>query len=133
MENVIYLPVTAWTAALSATLFLALTWGVITRRRRLGIVLGDGDDRATTKCIRGHANAAEQIPITLIVLALAELGRAPQVGLIAASALFLIGRCMHGAYFSFRGQPWRLRFYGMLATIISQIALIALLLATLVT
>ncbi len=132
MDSIITLPVTAWTTALSAILFLALTWGVISRRRRLGIVLGDGDDRATTKRIRGQGNAAEQIPITLIILALAELGGASQSALIGAVALFLIGRAMHAAYFSFHGLHWRLRFYGMSATMIAQAILIALLLSTLI-
>ncbi len=131
MDNIISLPVTAWTTALSALLFLALTWAVIAKRRRLGIVLGDGDDRATTKRIRGQANAAEQIPITLIVLAMAELYGAPMWELAIAAALFLLGRAMHGAYFAFHGLHWRLRAYGMLATLVAQAVLIALLLVAL--
>lgn len=132
MDTAILLPVTAWTTALSALLFLVLTWAVIARRRKLGIVLGDGDDRATTKRIRGQANAAEQIPIALIVLAMAELYGAPQWELVAAATLFLIGRLMHGGYFAIHGVHWRFRAYGMLATLVAQVTLIALLLIALI-
>src|SRR6056297_2389978 len=114
------LPVTSAAALLNGALLLALTARVIFHRRRNGIVLGDNGDRVLTKAIRGQANAAEQVPVALILCALAELQAAPAAPLAATAALFTLGRYMHGAYFALHGLHWRLRFWGMLATLIVQ-------------
>ena len=114
------LPLTALLACLLALWILILTWRVIRRRRTDRIVLGDNDDRSMQKAIRGQANAVEQIPIFLIVFALAEMGGAPAWALKAIGAVFLAGRLAHGIYFSWPGVHWRLRVWGMLGTLIGQ-------------
>ena len=114
------LPVTSVTALILGAWLLLLTFRVVRFRRRDGVVMGDNGDRVLAKAIRGHANAAEQIPIALILMALAEMnGAAPW--LLAALALVLVaGRLAHGAYFGWHGLTWRLRFWGMLATATAQ-------------
>lgn len=119
----INLPITSLTAIVLACLHLALTWRVITIRRRDGIVLGDNDDRVMTKAIRGQANASEQIPLGLILLALCELQAGPAVLLAALALTFAVGRIMHAIYFGVHGTPWQLRVYGMLLTLTGQVAL----------
>lgn len=114
------LPVTSVTAVFAGVLILLLTIKVIQLRRRGGVILGDNDDHALTKAIRGHANAAEQLPIALIIMGLAELqgGNTP---LLLFSALSLVaGRVMHGVYFAVDGMHRRPRMYGTLLTLISQ-------------
>ncbi|MFV2051909.1 MAPEG family protein [Aliiroseovarius sp. YM-037] len=126
------LPITACTALLAGVLYVALTFSVILKRRGDGVVLGDGGDRAMQKRIRGHANAAEQIPLFLIILGLAEMNAAPTIMLIGLALTFGLGRLMHASYFGIHGLHWRLRFYGMLLTMLAQIgALLALALALL--
>jgi uncharacterized membrane protein YecN with MAPEG domain len=53
--------VTSITAIFAGLLVLLLTIRVVQLRRREGVVLGDGDNRALAKAIRGHANAVEQL------------------------------------------------------------------------
>ena len=124
------LPITSLTAIVAALIILALTARVIAFRRRDGVVLGDNGDKVLTKAIRGQANAAEQLPIALILLALSEAqGAAP--ALLTVLALTLItGRLMHGVYFAVDGTSWRLRFWGMLLTLLAQGGLILALLLT---
>ncbi|WP_420858967.1 MAPEG family protein [Marivivens marinus] len=118
------LPVTLTAAVINGALFQLLTWRVVRGRRRHKIVLGDGDDRAMAKAIRGQANAAEQMPIALILLGLAEMNGAAPGLLWGLAGLFTLGRMSHGAYFAIHGLHWRLRFWGMLATLLAQAGLI---------
>ncbi len=121
------LTVTAWTALILGALLLYLTFATILYRRNKHIVLGDGDDKVMTKLIRGHANAAEQIPMALILLGLVEYLNGSTYACIIA-AILVIGRLLHATYFRFDGTTWRFRFYGMLLTVTAQaLSLIALL------
>lgn len=126
------LPITSIAALLNGGLLLALTARVIFYRRRDSVILGDNGDRALTKAIRGQANAAEQMPMALILCALTEAQGAPILALAVTAALFTLGRYMHGAYFARHGLHWRLRFWGMLATLAAQGLLLALLAVALV-
>ncbi len=120
----IMLPITSLTAIFLACLHLALTWRVITIRRKDGVVLGDNDDRVLTKAIRGQANAAEQIPLGLILLGLSELQGGPFMLLCVLALVFTAGRTMHAVYFGVPGTPWPLRFYGMFLTLVGHAGLV---------
>ena len=125
------LPVTSLTAIFAALLILLLTVQVVRLRRKGGVVLGDNGDRVLAKAIRGHANATEQLPIALILMALAELQGASTALLWPAAASLGLGRIMHATYFGIHGTHWRLRFYGMWFTLCAQLLLIAGLTVTL--
>ncbi|MDP5361212.1 MAG: MAPEG family protein [Paracoccaceae bacterium] len=127
------LPVTSLAAIANGLLLLLLTYRVILFRRRGGVVMGDNDDRALAKAIRGQANAAEQIPIALILMGLAEMQGGNALALTVLALLLTLGRLMHGVYFAIHGTPWRLRFYGMLATLAAQAGLLLVLLVTVLT
>ncbi|PWE33744.1 hypothetical protein DDZ14_03510 [Maritimibacter sp. 55A14] len=127
MDTIPALPVSSAAALANGALYLLLTMSVILYRRSEKIVLGDGGDRVMLKRIRGQANAAEQIPVFLIVLALAEAAGAPGTLLAPVAAAFTLGRVSHAAYFAQSGLHWRFRFYGMLVTVLAQgVALLAL-------
>jgi len=120
------LPITAWSAVILGAFFQWLTFRVIGVRRKDHILLGDGGDHVMNKKIRGQANAAEQIPISLILLGLSETLLPGMVPLVIAGIL-VVGRLMHGTYFAIHGLNFRLRFYGMLLTLVAQtIAIIAI-------
>ncbi len=125
------LPITSVTAILAGLLILMLTIKVIQLRRRGGVVLGDNDDRILAKAIRGHANAVEQLPIALILMALAEAQGASQAPLILAAMALIVGRALHGIYFAVHGTHWRFRFIGMWLTLAAQTGLILILALTL--
>jgi len=126
----ISLPITSFTALFTGALILLLTIRVVQLRRRGGVVLGDNDDRALAKAIRGQANAAEQLPIALILMGLAELQGGGTLLLLLAAALLVIGRILHAIYFAIHGTHWRLRFYGMWMTLAAQGVLLVILALT---
>jgi uncharacterized membrane protein YecN with MAPEG domain len=123
------LPITSLAAVINGIILLVLTYRVILLRRRDGVVLGDNGDRVLTKAIRGQANAAEQIPIAIVILALAELQGGHSAVLITLAFALTIGRASHAIYFGVHGTHWRLRVYGMLLTLIAQTGLILTVLA----
>ncbi|MFT5006045.1 MAG: putative membrane protein YecN with MAPEG domain, partial [Paracoccaceae bacterium] len=65
---------------------------------------------------RGHANGVEQIPIALILLALAELQGAPSWLVWSVAVLLSVGRLFHAVQFWFKGAPFALRPTGVLLT-----------------
>ena len=75
--------ITALYAGLNALILLWLTWAVISHRRGHKISIGDGGDHKFQKVLRGQGNAAETIPITMILLGLAEMIGAPGIALLA--------------------------------------------------
>ncbi|MEL6793319.1 MAG: MAPEG family protein [Pseudomonadota bacterium] len=109
--------ITAFYAGLNALIILWLAWSVISRRRGDRIILGDGDDAAMAKLIRGHANATETIPIALILMALTELFGAPAIAVHVAGVLLTVGRFLHGLHFKGSGSLM-FRMLGMLFTLI---------------
>ncbi|MEO1561915.1 MAG: MAPEG family protein [Pseudomonadota bacterium] len=123
--------VTGYTTVALAIVHMALTFRVIGKRRSDKIIHGDADDKDMMKRIRGHANASEQIPIALITLGLAEWV-ASGWWIIVIAIGFVTGRVMHGLYFAYHGFPHQFRVFGMLLTLVFQIAAIATLLIGLV-
>lgn len=131
--NMISLPITSISALFSGAIILLLTLRVSRIRRQEGIGIGDRNHRPLTKAIRGHANATEQLPIALILMALAELQGAATLPLAICAVLLIMGRTLHGAYFAYDGLHWQLRLVGMTLTLVAQAALFATLLLALIT
>ena len=82
--------ITAFYAALLAVLFLVLSVRVIAWRRQHRVEFGHGEDAELLRRLRVHANFAEYVPFTLLMIALAE-SMAPPDLLVHASGLLLIG------------------------------------------
>ncbi len=101
--------ITAFYAGLAGLIYVWLTLAVVRHRRGKKISLGDGDDPKVAKSIRGQGNAAEQIPIVLIMLGLTEMLGAPGFALHIAGLAFIVGRLLHGLHFNgyigFQARP----------------------------
>lgn len=108
--------ITALYAGLAALIFLWLTWAVVGHRRSGKIVHGDGGDKVVAKSIRGHANAAEQMPMILIMLGLTEMLGAPAIAVHIAGIAFILGRLFHGLHFNGHIGFWA-RPLGMVLTL----------------
>ncbi len=108
---------TAFYAGLLALIYLMLTWAVIATRRGDKISHGDGGNATFAKVIRGQANASEQMPIVIIMLALAEMLGAPAVALHVLGVMIVVGRLLHALHFMGKG-PFIYRPIGMLFTLI---------------
>lgn len=111
--------ITAWAAVLLGALYSALTFTIIYERRTKRIVHGDNGDKAVMKKIRGHANAAEQIPLFLILSAFNEHLNGPLMAGVLA-VIFIAGRIAHAAYFNFGAAHFHYRQFGMLGTLVGQ-------------
>ncbi|SDF77920.1 MAPEG family protein [Sulfitobacter delicatus] len=119
------LTITATYAALNALVFLGLSWHVIAYRRAKLISLGDTGDKALLKRMRAQANAAEYMPIALILLALTEANGAPPLAVHGLGLMLIAGRILHPLGFAVTPQKIILRQIGMLLTL-AMIALSAL-------
>ena len=88
-------PITALYAGLLGLLMLILAFRVVAVRRATSIGLGDGGDALLFSRIRIHANAAEYVPLALILMLILELnGGSPRLLHVLGVAL-LVGRIAH--------------------------------------
>ena len=113
------------TSAVSVTLLYAglnalilLTLAVLTVRVRVVTKtdIGTGDNVSMTKAVRAHGNAAEYIPMALILIGALELAGAPPTFLHALGAGLTASRLLHaqGIYSTLGTSPGR--FVGTLLT-----------------
>jgi hypothetical protein len=111
--------VTAFYAALLAVLFLVLSARVIAWRSQHRVEFGHGEDAELLRRQRVHANFAEYVPFTLLMMALAE-SMAPPDLLVHVSGLLLVGgRVLHAYGVSQSPPVMRYRVYGMWLTFAS--------------
>ena len=109
------LSVTLTTAALSVIVNIWLGWRVVSARREAKVSIGDGGNEGVLRRMRAHANFAENAPIFLILLAVAELAAGSGVLLITLAAIFLASRVAHGIGMD-GGSLVRFRMFGMMGT-----------------
>ena len=126
------LPVTAIATVILGAWYVVLTARVVDARRSAGVSLGDGGDERLTRRMRGQGNFVENVPIALLVLAVAEMQTvttAPTLftAVLAVAATALVaGRILHGVAFCFSDQWIFGRMVGMILTFLSMIALVLL-------
>ena len=89
------LQVTSIYAALLGLIGIVLAGMVGRARSRTTISLGEGDNTAIVEANRRHMNWVENVPITLLLLAMVELNGAPKGWLHALGASLLIARLIH--------------------------------------
>jgi len=111
------LPITGLYAGLLALWLMLLAYEVVRRRKRHSVSLGAGGVPELERAIRAHGNAAETVPIALILLGLAEGMGTPGWVLHLAGLGLLAGRVMHGLHFVAAGGKMPLRFWGMVLTV----------------
>ncbi len=109
-------PVTAFYVALLALLLLALAMRVIRLRWKLRVGIGDGGDRIMIRAVRAHGNAAEHVPIALLLLFAAELNHAGPLFLHACGAVLVGSRVLHAIGLTRSGGPSWPRTVGTVGT-----------------
>lgn len=118
------LPVTAVFASLSALILIYLAFKIIRYRRGNMLAMGDGDNPQMARFIRGHSNAAEWMPIVLILMAVAE-GLGLWRGLVVVvGLLYITGRILHAYHFTTDGARLSSRTYGMILTFMPMMILV---------
>jgi len=91
---------------------ILLTLAVLTVRTRVTTRtdIGDGDKDSMIKAVRAHGNAAEYVPLALILIGALEVAGAPSALLHGLGVALTAGRLMHaqGLYSSLGTSPGRL-------------------------
>jgi uncharacterized membrane protein YecN with MAPEG domain len=117
--------VTLITAGMLGLLLLVLGIRIVQLRMQTRISLGDGDNPELLTRVRAHGNAAEWIPIGLILLFLAEQSLGSHWAVITLAALLVLGRLLHPFGLANRA-PNAARSLGMVLTWIA-VGLLAIL------
>ena len=108
--------ITAFYAALLALFFVFLSFRVIGWRRVKQVELGHGDDNQLLRRMRVHANFAEYVPFTLLLMAMAESMTAPRPLIHLAGLILIAGRLIHAYGLSQTPHILRFRVWGMILT-----------------
>ena len=87
--------ITALYAGLCGLLLLGLAVLVVARRRSARIGIGVSDDRELERRVRAHGNAAEYVPIALLLLLVAEMSGLGGTWLHLAGITLVASRLAH--------------------------------------
>ena len=87
--------ITGLYAAIVALIVVILAIRVTLRRRAIKVGIGNGGDAVLAQRIRVHANAAEYVPLALILLLILELNQTQPLLLHVFGILLLFGRLLH--------------------------------------
>ena len=110
------LSITPVYAALFALFFIALSLRVVVLRRSARVSLGDGGNQELARRARVHGNFIEYVPLTLILMALAELQNQPAWIIHLIGASLAVGRLAHAYGVGRSPQIMKLRVLGMTLT-----------------
>ena len=116
--------ITAWAVAVCGIFYMFQTLQVIRARGTAGVSIGDGGDKMLLRRIRGQGNAAEQMPLTLLALGMAELMGGATWILLPLAVVFTGARIAHGYAFGWLEHNRPLRFYGMLLSSLSSLGIL---------
>jgi len=116
------LAITPVYAGLFALFFVFLSLRVVVLRRSARVSLGDGGNQDLARRARVHGNFIEYVPLTLILMALAELQDQPAWTLHLIGASLAVGRLAHAYGVAKTPQIMRLRVLGMVLTFTALIA-----------
>jgi len=89
--------ITALYAAILGLFMTALAINVTVHRAKLRILVGDDGNPHMLRMIRLHGNAAEYIPLALILMAVYEINGGMHTALHAAGIVLVAARLLHAA------------------------------------
>ena len=115
-------------AGLNTILFIVLAANVSRHRRRAKVSLGIGTDKPLEAAFRAHGNAAENMPLGLLAIAILGFMGAGTLLIHALGLAFTLGRFAHAWGLLSRDGPSPGRLIGMALTWLSMlVAALALL------
>jgi uncharacterized membrane protein YecN with MAPEG domain len=125
------LPITSIFASFATLMYIALAFRVIAIRRSRRISLGAGSDARLETRMRQHGNFSEYVPLTLLLMGLAESQGASPVLLIALGLALLVSRAAHAFGLGLMSKPigLTLRSIGMVSCFTVLIVLVITLLS----
>ena len=109
-------------AALLAIMFVVLSIRTIRQRRKLKIGLGDAGNKDMQRAMRVHANFAEYVPLSLLMIYLVEQSGVYAWFVHTLCMGLLVGRLSHAYGVSQLRENFRFRIAGMSLTLTVLIA-----------
>jgi uncharacterized membrane protein YecN with MAPEG domain len=110
------LPVTLLTAGLLTLWYVFISLKVSLARGREQVALGSGgDSSALNRLVRVHGNAAEYVPLFIVLLAVLEFHELRSDILYVLAGIFLLGRVLHRR--ALIGASVKLRIWAMQFTL----------------
>ncbi|OBT13651.1 hypothetical protein A9264_15205 [Vibrio sp. UCD-FRSSP16_10] len=106
--------ITSLYAAILAVWICYLSIQVIKLRRKHQVSHSDGEIEELSVARGAHSNATEYIPITLLLLILAEMNGLSLWAVHLLGVSLVVGRCMHG--YALLNKKMKGRVVGMLTT-----------------
>lgn len=103
-------------AAIFAVFFILLSINVIRARRQHKVGIGTGRNKSVERAMRVHANFAEYVPFTLLLIALIELNKGSSLLLVGLCSVLLVGRLVHAFGVSMENERFIYRVSGMAMT-----------------
>lgn len=88
-------PITATYAAVLAIMLVALAINVTVHRAKLGVPIGEGNNPLMLRMMRIHGNAAEYLPITLLLMLVYEINGGTHAVLHSIGITLVIARLLH--------------------------------------
>lgn len=112
----IAITITPFYAALAALLLILLSVRVIRLRRSQKVAIGDGENPALRRAMRVQANFTEYTPLTLLLIAFAELQGVHGLIIHLLAALLIAARALHAFGVAQEAENLRFRVLGMAMT-----------------
>ena len=109
--------ITSFYAALLALLFVGLSVRTLLVRRKLRVAVGDAGNVELLRASRVHANFAEYVPLSILLLWFCEAQGAGAGVLHGAFASLVIARAAHAYGVSKVLEPFGFRVFGVAVTL----------------
>lgn len=111
--------ITALYGGLCGLMLIALAAVVVRLRRRFQVGIGTGGQAELARAVRVQGNFTEYVPLTLVLLGLAEAQGAPAAILHAAGLALVAGRLLHATGLGRSAGRSFGRLYGMMLTLLA--------------
>lgn len=108
--------ITPFYAGLLGLYFAYLSVQVVKQRRLNRVTIGAGKSRSLERAMRVHGNFSEYTPLTLLLIAFAEILGAPAWSIHAMALALIAGRLMHAYGLGQEPDNFRFRAWGMYFT-----------------
>ena len=102
--------------AIFAFLFVALSVRTLRLRRQLRVAIGHGNEPRLERAARAHANFAEYVPISLLLIYFLEVHTGSGIWIHVSCIGLLLGRIVHAYGVSQVSEDYRYRVTGMSLT-----------------
>jgi len=103
-------------AAIFAFIFVALSVRTLRLRGQLRVAIGHGNEPKLERATRAHANFAEYVPISILLIYFLEIHTVSSIWIHLLCTVLLVGRIVHAYGVSQVSEDHRYRVTGMSLT-----------------